>query len=177
MPWEESIHVPFLLRWPALDGSAGRKVDQPINTPDLMPTLLGLAGVPVPATVEGRDWSDAFRGREVESDGATLITCPVPFHQWNYSRGGREYRGVRTRTHTYVRDLKGPWLLYDNVADPYQLNNLVGNPKATKLQADLEAVLARKLRETNDEFRDGQYYMDLWSYTWDGKDAQKPAAG
>lgn len=78
---------------------------------------------------------------------------------------------MRTRTHTYVRDLKGPWLLYDNAADPYQLNNLAGKPEAAELQARLEAELVRKLRETGDEFRPAQYYMDQWHYTWDGKDA------
>ncbi|HPD18001.1 MAG TPA: sulfatase [Planctomycetota bacterium] len=171
MPWEESIRVPFLLQWPALRGTAGRTIGMPINTPDIMPTLLGLSGAPIPKTVEGRDLSPVFRGEREESDDPALIMCPVPFHQWNFASGGREYRGVRTRTHTYVRDLKGPWLLYDNAADPYQLNNLAGKPEAAELQARLEAELVRKLRETGDEFRPAQYYMDQWHYTWDGKDA------
>lgn len=171
MPWEESIRVPFLLQWPALRGAAGHTIRMPINTPDLMPTLLGLAGVPIPQTVEGRDLSAVFRGERQEWDEAALILCAAPFHQWNFARGGREYRGVRTRQHTYVRDLKGPWLLYDNEADPYQLNNLVNKPEAAELQARLETVLARKLHETGDEFRPAQYYMNQWNYTWDAGDA------
>ena len=41
-PWDESIRVPFLLRWPAGLGGTGRMLITPINTPDILPTLLGL---------------------------------------------------------------------------------------------------------------------------------------
>jgi arylsulfatase A-like enzyme len=53
-PWDESIRVPFLLRYPAALGPGGRTIDMPISTPDIMPTLLGLCGIDVPETVEGR---------------------------------------------------------------------------------------------------------------------------
>jgi len=99
--------------------------------------------------------------------------CPVPFHQWSYSRGGREYRGVRTRRYTYVRDLNGPWLLYDNQADPYQLTNLCNDPKYSQIQQEVEEVLSRKLKETNDEFLPGPKYMAMWNYQWDGSDGKK----
>ncbi|MHC4751421.1 MAG: sulfatase family protein, partial [Planctomycetota bacterium] len=123
-PWEESIRVPFLLRYPAALATMGRTIDMPINTPDIMPTLLGLSGIDIPKSVEGRDFSGVIRGTQLPDNDAALIMCPIPFHQWNYNRGGREYRGVRTRRYTYVRDLNGPWLLYDNKMDPYQLKNL-----------------------------------------------------
>ena len=63
---------------------------------------------------------------------------------------GREYRGVRTKRYTYVRDLTGPWLLYDNGRDPYQMQNLCGSPDAADAQAELESILRRKLAETDD---------------------------
>ena len=124
-PWDESIMVPFLVRYPAGLGSKPRTIDMPINTPDIMPTLLGLSGIGVPKGVEGQDFSDVLAGRSKPANDAALITCPSPFGEWHRGQG-REYRGVRTRRYTYVRDLKGPWLLYDNRADPFQLNNLVG---------------------------------------------------
>ena len=96
-----------------------------------------------------------------------LITCPAPFGQWSPDRGGREYRGVRTRRHTYVRDLRGPWLLFDNEADPHQLDNLVGRAQHAELQAELEAILTRKLAETNDEFLPAEDYVKQWGYEVD----------
>lgn len=50
-PWDESIRVPFLLRYPAVFGRQQKRIDEPINSPDIIPTLLGLSGIPVPSTL------------------------------------------------------------------------------------------------------------------------------
>jgi len=163
-PWDESIRVPLLVRYPRRLGESGRKLDALINAQDLMPTLLGLAGVPIPASVEGKDYSRYMQGGENPSDGAALVTCPSPFGEWTRARGGREIRGLRTHRYTYVRSLDGPWLLYDNQNDPYQLDNLVGKPQHAKLQAELDARLRRKLRQTGDEFLPGAAYIEKWGY-------------
>ncbi|MHC4116251.1 MAG: sulfatase family protein [Planctomycetota bacterium] len=172
-PWEESVRVPFLLRYPAAHGRTGREIDMPINTPDIMPTLLGLSGINIPKSVEGRDFSGVIKGTQPPDNDAALIMCPVPFHQWSYSRGGREYRGVRTRRYTYARDLNGPWLLYDNKTDPHQQRNLCNNPEYAQIQQDLEKMLAQKLKETNDKFLSGPEYMAMWNYKWDGSDGRR----
>lgn len=169
-PWDESIRVPLLLRYPAVHGAEGRVIDMPINTPDLMPTLLGLSNIAIPDSVEGTDFSGLIEGRESATNEAALLACPVPFHQWGYPRGGREYRGVRTRRYTYTRDLNGPWLLYDNQADPYQLDNLAGRPEHALLQRRLDALLEERLERTRDEFLPGPKYMKRWGYSWDGSD-------
>jgi arylsulfatase A-like enzyme len=166
-PWDESIGVPLLIRYPRLLGEAGKKLDARINTEDLMPTLLGLAGVPVPASVEGKDYSRYIQGGEDPSDGAALVTCPAPFGEWPRGRGGREIRGIRTARHTYVRTLDGPWLLYDNQTDPYQLDNLIGNPQHAELQTKLDALLRRRLEQTGDEFLPAAAYVEKWGYPVD----------
>ena len=166
-PWEESIRVPFLLRWPERFGLKGREVDALLDTPDILPTLLSLCSLPVPETVEGRDFSGTIEGGQDPSGGAALIYCPHPFGQYLRQDGGREYRGVRTRTHTYVRDLNGPWLLYDNAADPFQLENLVDRPSSKTVQAELDATLQEKLVERGDEFLPGETYIEKWGYPLD----------
>jgi arylsulfatase A-like enzyme len=167
-PWDESIMVPFLVGYPAVLGRGGRTIDMPINTPDIMPTLLALSGIEIPDTVEGADFSAVLRGTEQPKDNVALITCPSPFGQWKRKKhGGREYRGVRTRRYTYVRDLNGPWLLYDNLRDPYQLNNLCNKGQYGELQKKLEGLLSQKLRQTNDEFLPGSDYIKKWDYIVD----------
>jgi arylsulfatase A-like enzyme len=182
-PWDESILVPFLVRYPAALGRGGRTVDMPINTPDIMPTLLGLSGLDIPDTVEGTDFSGVVSGSEKPApstgsgqalseaegaaDNAALITCPSPFGRWKRANGGREYRGIRTKRYTYVRDLKGPWLLYDNEKDPYQLNNLCDSAEHGKLQKNLDAILSEKLKQTNDDFLPGWEYIKKWGYEVD----------
>jgi len=167
-PWDESIRVPFLLRYPTAHGKGGRVIDMPINAPDIMPTLLGLCGIEVPDTVEGEDFSGIIRGTEKPEDNAALIMCPSPFGQYLRDKhGGREFRGIRTRRYTYVRDLKGPWLFYDNERDSYQLDNLCNKPEHSELQKRLEQLLSQKLKEANDKFLPGQEYIKKWGYEVD----------
>jgi arylsulfatase A-like enzyme len=162
-PWDESILVPCLLRWPA-GLSGGRELAAPFAAPDIMPTLLGLCGLPVPDTVEGLDFAPHVHGNAPAPTDAALIANYHVFGEWQPDEGGRNYRGVRTERFTYVRDANGPWLLYDNEADPYQLDNLVGRPDCADTQADLAARLNRILAAQGDEFLPGQTYVDQWGY-------------
>lgn len=168
-PWDESLLVPMLLRYPAQ--LSHQQIDQPINTPDLLPTLLGLSNIKIPATVEGKNLSDALTGKEEYPKEAAFIQAPVPFHQWNFQNGGREYRAIRTDRYTYARDLQGPWLLYDNQQDPYQLTNLVNQQKYQDVQAELEAILQQKLHQTKDAFLTADAYMQQWNYRYDNDDS------
>ena len=49
----ESVNVPLLLRWPGVL-PAGMVVDRTVESLSLMPTLLELAGIPVPETAQGQ---------------------------------------------------------------------------------------------------------------------------
>lgn len=176
-PWEESARVPLLIRVPqALGlGITPRRVDAMINTEDLAPTLLALCHVPIPKTVEGLDFTRAMRGGKDPSGGATVIRCVSPFGEFTRKNGGREYRAVRTPRYTYARDLKGPWLLYDNQADPWQLENLIGKPEAAKLTARMDQLLNRKLKEQNDAFLPGPAYVAEWHYQVDADETARYA--
>jgi arylsulfatase A-like enzyme len=166
-PYDESSRVPLLIRYPAGLGKEGRKLDTLVNAPDLMPTLLGLCGVPVPDTAEGHDLSGALlKGETPQVDGA-LLMCAAPFGEWTRTHGGREYRGLRTRRYTYVRSLDGPWLLFDNEKDPYQKENLCGRDAYAGEQEELEALLTAMLKERGDAFLPAEAYVKRWGYTVD----------
>lgn len=163
-PYDESIRVPLLFHWPKEFGQRGRQVDALLNSEDIMPTLLGLCRLPIPKTVEGVDYSDCLRGGKDPSDGVALLACQAPFGQWERRMGGREYRGIRTARFTYVRDRNGPWLLFDNQADPFQKDNLVNRRAQAGVQTELEATLTRKLKETGDAFLPSEAYIRKWGY-------------
>lgn len=166
-PYEESVRVPFVLRYPALLGREPRELDAPIDAPDIMPTLLGLCGVPVPDTVEGLDYSGYIKGGPNPGDGTAVVMCPQPFGQVSRKHGGREYRGIVDGRYTYVRTLEGPWLLYDNKEDPYQLRNLCNEPAMAAVQAKLDAHLNERLAQRKDEFLPGPVYIERFGYTVD----------
>jgi len=162
-PWDEAIRVPFLLRYPRML-SCGRELTFPMTSPDIMPTLLGLCGIAIPDTVEGDDYSAVFKGGAEPEDHAALIECPSPFGEWERGRGGREYRGLRTERYTYVRSLQGPWLMYDNNSDPYQMSNLIGKPEHAELQKKLDTRLMKMLKNRNDSFERGEVYIAQRGY-------------
>jgi arylsulfatase A-like enzyme len=155
-PYDESAHIPFLLRRPR---TRARVVTTPINVTDVLPTLLGLAGVAIPKTIEGEDLSKLVTGKGPGPDRAALLMNVSPFIPQL-----EEYRGIRTSRYTYVRNLAGPWMFFDNQSDPYQMRNLAGDPAHAALQKQLDARLQSELKKIGDDFKPRQYYLDKWGY-------------
>lgn len=166
-PFEESIRVPMLFHYPEQFGRKGKRLKSLMNTEDIMPTLLGLTGVDIPDSVEGLDFSGHMNGGANPNDGSVLLSCPAPFGQWARRWGGKEFRGLRTNRYTYVEDLRGPWLLFDNINDPYQLENLLAESKNTQVAQKLQMELKKKLKATNDEFLPASAYISKWHYPLD----------
>lgn len=157
-PWDESIRIPFLVRYPKARVGAGRRVRTPINLPDVMPTLLGLAGIPIPRSVQGVDYSALAAGKAPYHGRPALLGLPVPFTEAR-RYGFAEYRGLRTSRYTYVRSIHGPWLLYDNSTDPYQMRNLCGRASARSVQISLDQALEGELKGVGDEFLPAAEYV------------------
>jgi len=163
-PWEESICIPFLLRYPQKLGREAHESDVLIEGADIMPTLLGLADVTVPDSVEGTDFSKYLTGECALPDEPVIIASYVDASGYYEVVGGMDYRGVRTKQHTYTRNAEGPWLLFDNHADPYQMNNLANQPEFGALQKELDDLLSFKLKERGDEFCSGDEYMKAYDH-------------
>lgn len=171
-PWDESILVPLLLRLP---GSIrpGRRHAGPINQPDVLPTVLSLLGVPAPGGIEGIDHAPLLAGAPLAGPPGAFLIWPCNAVTWgkrwtdiNDRRGFpagfrmREYRGVRTLRHTYVRDRTGPWMLYDNERDPWQQDELIARLGPGAVPPELDRLLDGWLERTNDGFADTAYYRD-----------------
>jgi len=136
VPEEESMRIPLLIRFPAK--LRPRREDLLISVPDLYPTLLDLMGLgeEIPPAVEGTSHAQLLvsgRGKRPASQLYLWVPCEEP-------ASGR--RGVRTERHTLVIDrMPGQEeniILYDNVADPYQLKNVA---------EDQPEVVGRLIRE------------------------------
>lgn len=172
--WDESIRIPFLLRYPKKLGAKGRKIQTVLGTPDIMPTLLNLADLKTPAGVQGTDYSKVAAGSTPPKDSAALLQFPAAYGALR-AAGWSEYRGIRTQQYTLVRTLKGPELLFDNHADPYQMNNLVHRAESQKLLATLDKTLNTRLKAVNDDFLPGQEYIKRFGYEHNREIAPIPA--
>jgi arylsulfatase A-like enzyme len=173
VPFEESIRIPLLMSAPEESGiPAGEFNEAVIEPQDILPTLLGITGIPVPEIIEGYDYSSYFRGQKSIADDCALLALYQPGGQWYrdsdggpYGYTGREYRGIRTVSHTYVIDRNGPWLLFDNISDPNQIHNLIHSAPSARLAASLDSRLKQLLKERKDSFSDGDSLVKSYGYT------------
>lgn len=146
--YEESIRMPFLVRWPA-SITPGTRSDALALNIDFAPTFLEVAGLPMSAEMQGRSLLSALRGR-TPSDWRTSM-----YYRYYHDPGDHNtsaHYGVRTRTHKLIHFWKkNQWELFDLVNDPYELHNLYGEPGQESLTATLKVELARLKREVRDD--------------------------
>ena len=148
-PLEESIRVPFVVEYPGTV-PAGSRTDALLAPIDVMPTLLSLAGLDCP-DVDGKDVAVAAGGGASDQQDAVLLMKFLPGGNPYNQNAIIPWRGVRTKRHTYVTLMDhGPWLLFDNLNDPYQLNNLINQPEHAELQASLETRMRELMVEAGD---------------------------
>lgn len=177
-PYEESVHVPMIFRWPA-GLPAGTERTQLMATVDLAPTILALVGLPVPAQMQGNDLSSVLREGGA-GQGSILLANPTSFGA-GARQGLGEWRAVRNEHYTYVeRPGRRPWLLFDNTADPWQMTNLVQNPTKANAHRKLAGQLTEWLKRTNDPFLTTEEMIDYvgmrhaWECTKRGFEASGP---
>ncbi|MCW8131622.1 MAG: sulfatase-like hydrolase/transferase [Planctomycetota bacterium] len=122
-----SLRVPTALTGPSFEG--GGRVKQMTSLVDVAPTLLDSAGLPVPSSMTGRsilpllnrtahDWPEEAFAQISESQVARCVRT----QRWKYSVNAPDRNGGSdSGSDRYVEEF-----LYDLLADPYELNNLVG---------------------------------------------------
>ena len=122
------------------------------------PTLCGLAGIPVPRSVEGTDLSAVLkRVHRAAQDDVFLMN----FSKWfDWFQDGAEWRGVRTETHLYARWLDGRELLQDLTTDPWQQSSCADDaPLLKEMRERLAAHQARR-RDALVPCTDWKHWLD-----------------
>lgn len=163
--YDEAARVPFLIRWPGKI-PAGFVSDACMNTVDIMPTLLSFAGLRIPKEVEGMDLSHIALNEEgPEPEFAYLMNtgaCAI----WE---DGHEWRALRNKRYTYAvlrgwekKKLPRQELLFDNVADPFQMQNLAQKPEHEALVGMFRKELDEKMTSLRDTFPASSWYKEHW---------------
>lgn len=158
--YEEAARVPFLIRLPGKT-TPGLVTDACLNTPDIMPTLLSMMGLPIPAKVEGADLSHCVLGKRGPEPEAAFMQNTGACASWE---DGYEWRALRSKRYTYAvyrRDHKE--LLFDNRNDPYQLHNLADTPESRLIMKRFRGILERRMKELDDGFEASTWYRDNWT--------------
>jgi len=148
--YEEDIRVPLIIRGPGVPAGVSR--DEMVLNNDFAPTIVDLAGLPPPDSVDGRSFAsllDKARG----NDPASWRTAFEVRH-WRNEKNEPTYRAVtsippyravRTQRYLYVDYESGEHELYDLKKDPYELHNLYDSA-----DRDLISKLDSRLEELRD---------------------------
>ena len=131
-PYEEDIHVPFLIRGPGI--APGTKIPQFAANLDIAPTLVDLAQARAADFIDGRSLVPLIHpqpGQNIQWRNSLLIEQGYP----DNPGAALTFHGIRTDNFVYIEYADGELEYYDLINDPYELNNL-----ASKLD---QATLAK----------------------------------
>ena len=149
--YRAAMHVPLIIRYPAR--FAQRKTEAMVDVGvDMMPTLLDLNGIDIPADMHGKSYLDVLDGNSTESRDAIWYQV---FTQTGGNQG--EYapyaeRGIRTRDWLYVRHRHERVMLHDERRDPQELHNLVNNPDFSTLMDEFDVRIEAHMKSTGDDW-------------------------
>jgi arylsulfatase A-like enzyme len=146
--YEASAKMPFLVRWPGVTKPGSVQDAMAIN-PDFAPTFMDLAGLPVPADMQGRSLVPLLKGQR-PADWRTSW-----YYRYYHDPGDhntRAHYGVRTDTHKLIYFWKkDQWEMYDLVRDPDELHNLYNDRAQKDMVEKLKAELHRLKKGVKDD--------------------------
>ena len=151
--YENAVRVPLILRWPG-HLPEDRRVTDLVELVDLLPTLLGLAGLPMPPDLHGRSLKPLAMG-EPGVQGRDVVVSEYLENEEAMIRSSRFKlvvgTGARRRLDGYeaINPLPGPSeRLYDIEADPGEAENLRNRPDLAPVVDELRRKLLRRLSTT-----------------------------
>jgi arylsulfatase A-like enzyme len=148
--YEPSIRVPMMIRYPPLI-SAGTVREEMVLNIDAPVTLLDIAGLQPPLTMQGRSFLPLATGRSAPDWRKDWL---YEYYEYPGFENVRPHRGVRTERYKYIHFFIEPqeYELYDLQADPNEDHNLYGKPGYEELTVRLRARLEELRRETGDDY-------------------------
>jgi arylsulfatase A-like enzyme len=137
--YEESIRVPVIIDIPGIPRRMkGKRADNMVLNIDIAPTILEMAGIPIPAEIDGMSQLPFLLGKEapirkdffMEHVGIIEVETPIP-----------DSRGVRTDEWKYIRYVNiEPEVeeMYRVSQDPQESKNLAENPEYQEIKRQLQ---------------------------------------
>jgi arylsulfatase A-like enzyme len=164
--YEESLRMPFIVRYPRLVAAGSVNDDLALNV-DFAPLFLDLAGIPIPPEFQGRSLRPLLQGATPEDWRSALY-----YRYWMHGAHHNVYAhyGVRTKRYKliyYYADALGQagalderydpeWELFDLATDPQELHNVCADPA----YADVRAALRDELHRLQADVGDVRYPLD-----------------
>ena len=142
--YEESLRMPFLIRYPEII-KPGTVIEDIITNIDFAPTLLEMANVPIPEKVQGKSFFSNLKGKTPKKWRQSMY---YHYYEYPYYHHVQPHYGIRNKRYKLIHfyydvDL---WEFYDLKNDPSEMNNLINSTAHVDLISQLKKELY-KLKE------------------------------
>jgi len=146
--YEESLRMPFIVRWPGKVKPGSVNTDLVQNL-DFAETFLDVAGAPIPADMQGQSLLPLFEGKTPEDWRDSIY---YQYYEYPAVHMVARHYGVRTARYKLIHyyDI-GEWELFDLETDPDELKSVYDVEAYAGIRAELTAELARLRSEVRAE--------------------------
>tara|TARA_Y100000766_G_scaffold67272_2_gene56415 strand:- start:3309 stop:4022 length:714 start_codon:yes stop_codon:yes gene_type:complete len=186
--YEESMRMPFLIRYPATI-KAGSRTDAVVGNVDYAPTILDFAGVKKPLYMQGHSFKSICETGNEPENWANEAYYRYWMHMAHHDNPG--HVGIRTKQYKliyyYGADYQGinqtppAWELYDMKRDPHELNNLYDDPSYRDKMKDLKkrlAALRKRVGDNGEDFpKTEKVVQEFWDYDRDDREKARKISG
>jgi arylsulfatase A-like enzyme len=145
--WEETTHIPLIIKAPKYYNNAGKTVDHPVSLIDVYPTIQELC------SLKG---STLINDKGVGLDGFSLVSflknpktnqwagpdvALTIISSWKSKKPTEQHLSVRSKDYRYSHYTNGSEELYDHNNDPNEWNDLAEDTKFKKIKEELKSKM------------------------------------
>ncbi|WP_413728841.1 sulfatase-like hydrolase/transferase [Sodalis sp. RH19] len=157
--YDDICRIPFIIHGPGLPA---REIDTPVSHIDLLPTLLSIAGIPVPPSLHGESLLPMLSSAERERERSVMVEFNRYEIEHDSFGGFIPMRAWVTNDLKLVINLFDDDELYDRRNDPEELINLIGRDDYAERRNALHDSLVDYMDSIRDPFRSYRWAMRPW---------------
>ncbi|MCB4797894.1 sulfatase family protein [Neotamlana laminarinivorans] len=167
--FEESIHMPFVIRYPK-EVRAGARNKDLIENVDFSALFADYAGIDYPKDMQGRSFRENLKGN-TPNDWRDYGY----YRYWDHSKDRPGHFGIRGQRYKlaffYGNGFKGAaqnqfWDFYDLQEDPHELHNAYNDPKYKDIIADMKAEILKQREAIGDTDADNPEILEIIEKHW-----------
>jgi arylsulfatase A-like enzyme len=145
--YEESLRMPFLIRYPGKIKAGSVNKDMVLNV-DFAPMFLEYAGAPIPDEIQGRSFVPLLSGKHPKDWRSTMY---YRYYHYPGDHQVQQHYGVRNDRYKLIYFHRiNQWELYDLKKDPHELNNVYSEPSYAGTVKELKSEMERLRKQLND---------------------------
>ncbi len=160
--FEESLSMPFLIRWPGVV-KPGTQSKAMIQNIDYAPTFLDLCGAPIPDDMQGKSLVPVLKGQGEAPAGWRDAIYYEYSGEWTHKVARHE--GVRNERYKLMHfPDTDEWMLFDLEKDPQEMTNVAGQPDYVPVLVEMKQLFDR-LREQY-QVNESTFPRQRWDQGW-----------